>query len=294
MIAYMNGEYCPRESISISPDDRGFLFADGLYEVIRAYRGRLFQAGAHFRRLNTGAAHLKLGGRDFSYLREVAEQLLAQNRLTADATIYFQVTRGAAPRGHAFPDPPPALTVFGSAARFDPAPGRLNREQGVSVILVPDQRWARCDLKTVGLTANVLANQQARESGAKEALFVRDGDILEGTHSNFMAVLDDGLVTAPATPRILHGITRGLVLELARNNGLPVSEEPVSARDRHRFSEAFITGTTTEITPVVSIDGTAVGGGRPGPVTRALQSAFNRRVARSIEKGFGEKPMEEL
>ncbi|MCG8632678.1 MAG: aminotransferase class IV [Desulfobacterales bacterium] len=284
MIAYFNGTYLPREEISISPDDRGFLFADGLYEVIRAYNGRLFKTGGHINRLNHGAAHLNLGIRDFSYLSEVARQLLEKNGLTADATIYFQVTRGAAPRGHAFPEPSPEPTVFASASPFDPAPTRLNMEKGIGVILVPDQRWARCDMKTVGLTANVLANQQAKEKGAKEALFVRDGVILEGTHSNFMAVMDNCLVTAPASNYILHGITRKLVLALCAENDIPHREAPVFATDLPGLTEAFITGTTTEITPVTAVDGSPVGSGLPGPVTRKLQKAFAARIEEDCGK----------
>ena len=279
MIASFNGAYCPKDAIAVSPDDRGFLFADGLYEVIRAYRGRLFLAEGHLERLNTGARSLNLAVRDFSYLKEVAEQLLAKNDLASDATVYFQITRGAAPRGHAFPDPDVALTVYATAAPFDPGPGLKKQENGIPVILVPDQRWARCDLKTVGLTANVLANQRAKENGAGEALFVRDGVILEGTHSNFMAVMDNRLVTAPATNHILHGITRKLVLDLTREKGIPVMEAPVFEADRHRISEAFITGTTTEITPVTAIDTTPVGKGVPGPVTRKLQAAYKERIA---------------
>ncbi|HCY84712.1 MAG TPA: D-alanine aminotransferase Dat [Desulfobacteraceae bacterium] len=281
MIAYFNGEYCPKESIAISPDDRGFLFADGLYEVIRAYRGRLFRAEDHLERLKAGARSLNLTVQDFAHLKQVAQKLLVKNGLNADATVYFQVTRGAAPRGHAFPDPKVEPTVYGIAAPFDPGPGLKKQETGVPVILVPDQRWARCDLKTCGLTANVLANQRAKESGAGEALFVRDGVILEGTHSNFMAVVDNRLVTAPASNHILHGITRKLVLELAHAEGIPVWEAPVFEADRHKISEAFITGTTTEITPVTAIDSTPVGEGEPGPVTRTLQNALRQVTKKS-------------
>ncbi|MEH0023114.1 MAG: aminotransferase class IV [Desulfobacter sp.] len=294
MIAYFNGAFLPKEEIHISPDDRGFLFADGLYEVIRVYNGRLFMADDHIARLNYGATHLNLKEQEFSRLKQVAVQLLEKNGLnnennelndgltkgsSGDATVYIQVTRGEAPRGHAFPTPSPAPTVFASAAPFDPEKSRPGRENGVSVILVPDQRWARCDMKAVGLTANVLANQQAVEKGAKEALFVRDGVVLEGTHSNFMAVIDGCLVTAPASNYILHGITRKLVLALAEAREIPARQAPVFCTDLPRISEAFITGTTTEITPVTAIDGTAVGTGAPGPVTRALQEAFARKVA---------------
>ena len=278
MIAYFNGEFLDKDEIKISPDDRGFLFADGLYEVIRSYRGTLFRARDHMERLNYGADHLRLGGRDFAYLESVAQTLLEKNDLKGDATIYIQVTRGVAPRNHTFPDPAPAPTVLASAAEFDPTTTMGIRENGIEVITVPDQRWARCDMKTVALTANVLANQAAVEKNTKEALFVRDGVVLEGTHSNFMAVADNCLVTAPASNYILHGITRKVVLELAHAKAIEVRQAPVFKTELPRISEAFITGTTTEIVPVTSIDGIPVGAGTPGPLTRALQDAFTELI----------------
>ena len=279
MIAYFNGEFLEKDKVRISPDDRGFLFADGLYEVIRSYRGTPFRIRDHIERLNYGADHLRLGVRDFTYLEPVAQALLEKNDLKGDATVYVQVTRGTAPRGHAFPDPAPAPTVLASAAEFDPVKTMDSRENGISVITVPDQRWARCDMKTVALTANVLANQAALENNAREALFVRDGIVLEGTHSNFMAVMGNCLVTAPASNYILHGITRKVVLELAAAKGIEVRQAPVFKTELSRISEAFITGTTTEITPVTAIDGVPVGPGTPGPVTRSLQDAFTDVIA---------------
>jgi len=274
MIAYFNGEYLEKNEINISPDDRGFLFADGLYEVIRSYRGKLFRAKDHIGRLNYGAANLRMKTRDFSHLEGVAQTLLEKNELKGDATVYFQITRGVAPRGHAFPDTDPALTILATAAMFDPTKTMDARENGVPAITVPDSRWARCDMKTTALTANVLANQEAVENKAKEALFVRDGVVLEGTRSNFFAVMDDCLLTAPASHQILHGITRKVILELADSTGIQVKETPILKSELPRISEAFITGTTTEITPVISIDGAPVGTGTPGPVTRTLQDEF--------------------
>ncbi len=274
MIAYFNGEFMEKDEITISPDDRGFLFADGLYEVIRSYRGKLFRAEDHIARLNYGATRLCLETRDFSYLEGVAQDLLEKNELNGDATIYFQITRGIAPRGHAFPDPNPAPTVLGTAALFDPTKTMGARENGIPVITVADTRWAGCDIKTTALTANVLANQEAVEKGAKEALFVRDAVVMEGTHSNFFVVADGCLVTAPASNYILHGITRKVVLELADSEGIEVKQAPIFKSGLPRITEAFITGTTTEITPVISIDGTPVGTGTPGPLTRTLQDGF--------------------
>jgi len=279
MIVYFNGVFQEKDAVRISPDDRGFLFADGLYEVMRSYRGRLFRMGDHLARLNYGAGHLRLATTDFSFLAETAQQLLEKNGLgESDATVYFQVTRGAAKRGHAFPDPLPPLTIYGQASAFDPASARRKIETGIDVISLPDQRWARCDMKTVGLTANILANQMAHEAGADEAIFVRDGVMIEGTHSNFMAVQGETVVTAPASNYILSGITRKAVLEICAEIGIKTELRPIFARDIESFSEAMIIGTTVEVTPICRIDGKPVGSGKPGPIARKLQKAFLEKV----------------
>lgn len=283
MIAYLNNTYMDKENVRISPDDRGFLFADGLYEVIRSYGGRLFRVPQHLERLRYGAVHLRLPTTDFGYLAEVAVELLRRNNLEkVDATIYFQVTRGAAKRSHAFPVPQPQLTVYGVASVFDPGPARKKMQDGINAITVADQRWARCDLKTTGLTANVLANQMAQEAGAQEAILVRDGVLLEGTHSNFMAVFDDTLVTAPASNYILSGITRMTILELCAEQGVRVELRPVFATDLSQATEAMIVGTTVEVTPICQLDGRPIGSGQPGPMAKLLQKLF----AKEIDKEF--------
>ncbi len=272
MIAYFNSAYLDKEEVRISPDDRGFLFADGLYEVIRSYGGKLFRLQQHLDRLTYGAAELRLPTTDFTYLSEVALELLKRNDLEkSDATVYFQVTRGAAKRGHAFPVPQPQLTVYGVATPFDARASRNNMQEGIKAISIPDQRWSRCDMKTVGLTANILANQIAKEEGAQEAILVRDGVLLEGTHSNFMAVFGDTIVTAPASNYILSGITRMAILELCAAHGLHTELRPIFAKDITQASEAFIVGTTVEVTPICQLDGKAIGSGQPGPVVTLLQ-----------------------
>lgn len=275
MIAYYNDAFLEKEDIRISPDDRGFLFADGLYEVIRSYQGHLLRAKDHITRLNYGATHLKLSRTDFSEFEEIAYELLKQNNLTSDpATVYIQVTRGAAKRTHAFPDPATDLTLYAVASAFDAATALKKQEQGISAITVPDTRWARCDMKTTGLTANILANQTAVENKASEAVFIRDGVMLEGTHSNFMAVFDDVLVTSPLTNYILGGITRNIVLELCKKENIKVQERPVFEKDILSASEMMIVGTTVEITPIVKLNHTMFKDGKPGPVVRTLQDAF--------------------
>ena len=280
MIAYYNNAFLEKKDIRISPDDRGFLFADGLYEVIRSYQGHLLRAKDHITRLNYGATHLKLSKTDFFEFEEIAYELLKQNNLTSTpATVYIQVTRGPAKRTHAFPDPVTDLTLYATAAAFDAASALKKQEQGISVITVPDTRWARCDMKTTGLTANILANQTAVENKASEAVFIRDGVMLEGTHSNFMAVFDDVVVTSPLTNYILGGITRKIVLELCKKENIKVEERPVFEKDILSASEMMIVGTTVEITPIVKMNHAVIRDGKPGPVVRTLQDAFKGFLA---------------
>ena len=264
----------------ISPDDRGFLFADSLYEVIRSYKGSFFRAQKHLNRLGYGATHLKLGRTDFSELEKIARELVVRNHLESeDAVIYFQVTRGVAKRSHAFPLPAPCPTIYATVSTFDPGPGDRDRETGIHVITIADTRWARCDMKTTALTPNILANQAAVEKGAKEAIFVRDGVMLEGSHSNFAAVFDNVLVTAPLSNYILGGITRQFVLELCARENIRVEERPIFEQEVHLATEMMILGTTTEVTPIVKMNNAIFKDGTPGPVARALQAAYNREVA---------------
>jgi len=277
MITYFNGEFLPKEAVRISPDDRGFLFADGAYEVIRAYEGNLFKLTAHLQRLENSLNGLRITAPDTKELQDVAVQLIESNDLASgDAALYIQVTRGVAPRTHAFPpgDIPP--TVYMSAWPFHAAPERL--EHGVRVILVPDIRWSRCDIKSVALLPNVLASQQAKESDAYEAIFVRDGIVTEGSHANFAAVFDGQLVTHPKTNHILPGITRQVVLELCEELDLPYRESPISETELRGAHELMLLGTTTEVMPVVQVDDWPVADGQPGPATRTLQQAFRQLV----------------
>jgi len=270
-----------KDKIHISPDDRGFLFADGLYEVFRSYQGYFLGAKDHITRLNHGAAHLKLKQTNFSQLEEVAHELILLNNLTSqEATVYIQVTRGAANRSHAFPNPLPDLTIYMAASKFDAVKVLNNQKQGIHAITVSDTRWARCDMKTTGLTANVLANQMAVEKGAKEAIFIRDGVMLEGTHSNFMAVFDNKLVTTPLSNYILGGITRKLVLDLCQIAKIEVEERPIFEKDIYMASEMMIVGTTVEITPIVRMDNVVFKDGKPGPVAKILQAALNLEIDR--------------
>jgi len=278
MIVYFNGQFLPKEQVQVSPDDRGFLFADGAYEVIRCYGDRPFEIQAHLQRLERSLRELRIARPDLEALRHAVGELIRRNGLgQGDAAVYLQVTRGVAPRKHAFPEKDTPPTVYLAASPFRPLPEKW--ERGVSIILVPDIRWARCDIKALTLIPNVLASQEAKERGAEEAVFVRNGVITEGAHTNVCAVLDGQLVTHPLTNQILPGITRQVVLELCTEMGIPYREAPMDEAELRAASEVMILGTTTEIMPVVQVDGRPVGDGQPGPVTRRLQAAFRARVA---------------
>ncbi len=277
MIAYLNGSYLYKEEVCISPDDRGFLFADGIYEVIRSYDGELFKARAHLERLAYGARELRLERTDFSFLLEAAYALIQENDLTeGDALVYIQVTRGAAPRAHRFPPEGTPLTIYASARAFKPHEDEM--ERGIRVIQVPDQRWARCDIKSTALLPNILAHQEAVEAGASEALLVRDGAFTEGTHSNVIAVSGGRAVTPPLSSGILAGVTRSVVLELCGRAGVAVSEEALPVEEAARADELMIVGTTVEVTPVTRILNGSFRASEPGPVTRLLQAAFREHV----------------
>jgi D-alanine transaminase len=270
-IVFLNGEFLPRERAAVPIDDRGFLFGDAVYEVLRVIRGRYVEPERHLARLAHGLSELALAdpagfGRD---PMAAARELLRRNRLEdGEATVYIQVSRGAVtPRRHAFP---PAGTP--PTAPFTP-----KREQcvrGVAAITHPDLRWQRCDLKTVNLLPNVLANQQAVARGAYEAILVRGDVVTEGTLSSCFAVVRGELRTHPHGPAILPGVTRDVVVELAREAGLPVREHAVTLAELGVADEIFLAGTTTDVMPVVQLDGRPVAGGAPGPLTRRLGELY--------------------
>lgn len=273
---YFSGRYLPKDDVRLSPDDRGFVLGDGVYEVIRTYDGQLFALEAHLARLRRGVGELAIEGVDVDGLGEVCREVLRRNDLGAgDASLYLQVTRGAAPRTHFFPDPPVPPTVFVQSGRFAP---RGDPAKGILAITVPDIRWARCDIKTVQLVANCLANQRARSAGAQEALFVRDSAVLEGTYTSVFFVLEGEVRTAPKNNYILPSITRDIVLDLCRTSGIPARESPVFTHELPRATECFLAGTTMEVMPIVRLDGVGVGAGVPGPVTRRLLELFRTRI----------------
>jgi D-alanine transaminase len=278
MIVYLNGQYIPRQQASIDVDDRGFLFADGVYEVIHSYEGHLFQIDAHLRRMEHGLRSLRIVIDDMQAMRELAEQLIMENGLTSgEATVYIQITRGPAPRTHGFPPAGTPPTVYAAATRY--IPQRDRAEKGIAAILVPDLRWTRCDIKSIALLPNVLARQRAIEAGVDDAVFVRDGVALEGTSSNFFGVFNGEVVTAPKTNYILSGITRDVVIGLCADIGVPVRETPILEHQLGEAEELFLSSTIVEIRPIVRLNDHPVGTGAPGPVTRRIQQAFRDLVS---------------
>ena len=282
-IVYVNGRFLPRGEARVSVEDRGFVFGDGVYEVLRVINGRLFATTFHNERLERSLKGIliELKGEDSpARFVDVGKQLLRENALLdGEATLYMQVTRGATTRAHYFPPPDITPTVYISVARFTPNTGLA--ESGAGAITHPDLRWGRCDLKTLNLLPNVLASQVAKERGAFEAMLIRDGVVTEGAKTNFFGVVDGTLRTHPCDTHILPGITRSVLRQLAREVGIDVDETPITVKEIPRLSELFLTGTTTDVMPVVSLDGKPVGKGKPGALTRKLQKV----LAESLSSG---------
>ncbi len=278
---YLNGRFVEDADATVSVLDRGFIFADGIYEVWRVIQGRLFEAERHQERLERGLRELDIVQPPDvrpEALARIAERLFAANGINGgEATLYLEITRGVAPRSHAFPPQGTPPTVLMMARPF--APDLRHQEAGAAAITTPDLRWLRCDIKTVQLLPNVLANQRAKEAGALEAIFVRDGRITEGSHTSLFGVLDGVLRTHPADHFVLPGVTRAVVLDLAAELGVAVAETPIASADLPRLQELFLCGTTTDITPVVRADDVIIGQGVPGELTLQLQHALRARMA---------------
>jgi D-alanine transaminase len=274
-LANVNGTICPVEEARIPAEDRGFLFGDGVYEVIRTYRGRMWAADLHFERLERSLRELEIENYDLGqYRRWVVETWEASE--IAEALIYFQVTRGSGPRSHVWTrDLRP--TFFLTARPF---PSRAAwTSEGVKVQTFPDWRWGRCDIKSINLLPNVLAKQQARKQGAYEALFVSERDeIREGASCAVFGVRQGVLVTPPLTHHVLPSITRKIVIEIAREFSIPSEEETTRIGDFARMDEAFLASTGDEVAGITHLDGKPLGNGKPGEITKKLQEEYQRRV----------------
>ncbi|MDP3913998.1 MAG: D-amino-acid transaminase [Bacteroidota bacterium] len=271
-IIYLNGNLIPKTEATISPEDRGFNFADGIYEVIKYYGGKPFRYADHLERLKRSLKEVQIEYRDADQFESIFQELLKKNGLAnQEAGIYLQITRGSQTRIHRFPnDIKP--TVYATVFPFASKPDQL--KNGVKIITSEDIRWLRCNIKSISLLANVLAAQKAHEQDADEAIFIRNGVVTEGSHSSFMAVKNGIVYTHPDSNLILPGITKKVVFEICKANDINVVEEGIPASQLAGMDEMMTVGTGSEVTPVVQFDDILVGKGKPGPVTLFIQEKF--------------------
>ena len=272
---YLNGEYLPLEQARISPLDRGFLFGDGVYEVMPVYGGRPFRLEAHCTRLTRSLGEIRMADpHSRAQWCDIFATLVARNG-SGDQYVYWQVTRGAERgRNHA-PLPSVPRTVFAFCAPLPVAPPAV-LEQGVACVTAPDTRWARCDIKSVALLANVLLRQLATDAGAAETILLRNGELMEASASTVHVVIGGELRAPPNSRKILPGTTRGVVEELAARLGVPHRSANISETELWHADEIWISAATREVQPVTTLDGEPVGTGRPGPLWRRVYDEFQR------------------
>lgn len=284
-IVYLNGSFLERDKAFISPDDRGFNFADGVYEVVKFYQGKAFRYDDHLSRLKRSLAEIRILFDACDELKTVFQKLLEENHLSGEnAGVYLQISRGCYPRMHRFPESC-TPTVYASAFPFPSFQDHLNN--GISVITAEDIRWLRCDIKSVALLPNTLMFQKAWEKGAGEVIFIRDGIVTEASHSNVMGVKNGVVCTHPDSNLILPGITKKVIREICLHEGIPLVEEGMTEQELRSMDEILIVGTGSEITPAVLLDGKPVGNGKPGPVARQLQKLFFEQVNKAELKVSG-------
>jgi len=280
-VAYVNGTYRPHGQAVVHIEDRGFQFADGVYEVWSVFDGRLADFDGHMTRLHRSLTELRIEiPMSVAALRVVLNETIRRNRVR-DGLVYLQVTRGTAPRDHAFPaDVAPSVVV--TAKRMDMGRGQAMARNGAAGVTQPDIRWGRCDIKTVGLLPNVLAKQAAREKGAYECLMYDDmGLITEGASTNAWIVDAEGrLRTRDAQANILQGITRAAILKMAQSEGVELDERPFSVEEAKAAREVFVTAASAFVMPLVSLDGVKIGDGRPGPVATRLRALYLEQARR--------------
>ena len=279
-VAYVNGRYLSRRDASVNIEDRGYQFADGVYELCEVREGRLIDERRHIERLRRSLSELKIAWPLApSALAVVMRETIRRNRV-CNGIVYVQVTRGVARRDHAFPPAGTPSSIVVTARSLDPAANERLAAEGIAVITVPDDRWSRVDIKTIALLPNVLAKQSARSQGAREAWLVdREGRVTEGSSTNAWIVTADGkVVTRPADNGILRGITRSVLIDALKAQGLVFEERAFTISEAHGAREAFVTAASQIVMPVVRIDGRLVGNGKPGPVATALRRDFHRHA----------------
>jgi D-alanine transaminase len=276
-ITYFNGQYLQKNEVRISPDDRGFLFAEGIYEVVRWYDGFFYDMEGHQKRLKRSLHEIGITWSGVDTFPAIAAELIARNGLeNSPALVYLEVTRGSAERTHSYPVPPVNPTVYAFAREFTPE--NKGKESGIGLMLKEDIRWGRCDIKSVALLPNTMCYQEALERGFFECAFVRDGNITECSHSNIFFVINGILYTHPENKYVLSGITRKNIIRIAVKANIPVKEQAVPEKMLSKVAEAFISNTSGEVTPVIAINDQIIGSGKPGPLTRIIRERFNDEI----------------
>lgn len=289
-IVYLNGQFLPLEEASIPVLDRGFLFGDGVYEVIPVYGRHPFRLEEHLQRLENSLSEVRITNpHNRSQWHALLTELIEKNE-SEDQSLYLQVTRGIAPRDHHFPDrTPPTLFMMSNPLLGAPESKLKN---GVSAITEIDSRWSRCNIKSINLLANVLHRQHALDQGATESILIREGEVTEGAASNLFALIDGTITTPPKGPQLLPGVTRDLVLELAQKHGLPAQEHSIPEAALSDATELWVTSSTKEIVPVTSLNQQPIGDGQPGPTTLALHhhlQAFKQDFRQSFSDSLNEE-----
>lgn len=277
-IVYLNGEFGPLSQAKISVLDRGFIFGDGIYEVVPVYHGKPFRMAQHLARLDRSLAKIKIAQ---PHTRDQWETLVRELiSKTTDQTcmVYLQITRGVAKRDHAYPVPAVTPTVFAMVAPMS-RPNAASREQGLRVISIPDERWLHCDIKSVSLLGNVLAKQAAVDAGVDEVVQYRDGNLTEAASCNIWVVKGGKLIAPIKNNLVLEGIRYGLLEELTKETGIPFELRNVSRAEVESADELMLSSATREILPIVELDGKPVGNGKPGDIYRRLAAAYDARIA---------------
>jgi D-alanine transaminase len=276
MIVYFNDKYIPHDEARVSPFDRSFLFSDGVYEALRTYNGKHFRLLDHLERLKYSLQELEIGFKDFDQLENIFTKLAENNNIKTEYSVYLQISRGVSfPRTHSYENNlTPNVFAFSKPIKDN----SIEKNIGVKVILEKDLRWLRCDIKSTSLLPSILTNQNAIRNNAFEAILFRDDFITEGSHTSFFAIKDNKIFTAPLSNFILNGITRKVILEICKENKIDFHEEHINVSNIKDYAEFFITGTTTEVTPVIQIDDWIAGDGKPGNITRNIQELFFNTV----------------
>ncbi len=274
-IAYLNGEFLPIEMATVPIEDRGYQFGDAVYEGIASYNGNIFYLEAHLDRLERSMKALSFPVVSRDKIKKAILELFKRSGI-ARAFIYLQISRGVAPRNHAFPDS--AEVQFLMTIRpVNEVPEKIKKE-GAEAITIKDIRWGRCDVKTVQLLPNVMAKQKAIEAGVQDTIFIaEDGGVREATSSNVFIVVQEKLITHPLTANILPGLTRAVVIDICRELNWPVMERFYNITELYGADEVFLTGTTTEVLPIIKIDDHTIGAGKVGPISKRLLAALQER-----------------